>query len=40
MPERARILDLGAGAGLLGDWLAATHPELTYSFEETVGRAA
>ena len=33
--RRRAILDLGAGAGLLGDWLATTHPELAYSFEET-----
>ena len=28
------IHDLGAGAGLLGDWLAVEQPALTYRFEE------
>jgi hypothetical protein len=29
-----RIVDLGAGAGLLGDWLAVERPTLGYAFSE------
>src|SRR6476619_1907684 len=29
------VLDIGAGAGLLGLWVAAHQPELEYRFEET-----
>jgi SAM-dependent methyltransferase len=29
------VLDVGAGAGLLGGWVAAHRPELEYRFEET-----
>lgn len=29
------LLDVGAGAGLLGRWMAEHHPALTYRFEET-----
>jgi hypothetical protein len=29
------LLDIGAGAGLLGSWVAAHRPELMYRFEET-----
>lgn len=29
------LLDVGAGAGLLGVWIAAHRPELEYRFEET-----
>ena len=28
------VLDIGAGSGLLGDWLHRHHPELGYRFEE------
>ena len=28
------IVDVGAGSGMLGDWLAAHHPDLSYSFDE------
>jgi Methyltransferase domain len=29
-----RVADIGAGAGLLGDWLAVDRPELAYTFSE------
>ena len=28
------IVDIGAGSGMLGDYLATKHPELTYRFDE------
>lgn len=28
------VADIGAGSGMLGDWLAARHPHLAYRFDE------
>jgi hypothetical protein len=30
-----RVLDIGAGSGLLGEWIAAHHPNIGYSFAES-----
>jgi hypothetical protein len=33
-----QVLDVGAGAGLLGDWVVDRHPDLAYHFVETSPR--
>jgi hypothetical protein len=30
-----RVLDIGAGSGLLGEWITAHHPDLDYAFAES-----
>ena len=32
--EATTIVDVGAGSGMLGDWLSQHHPDLSYSFDE------
>lgn len=32
--EARQVLDIGAGSGQLGEWLVATHPDMSYRFEE------